>query len=435
MEIKRRQFVKTLGLIAGAAPFVKSELFSRDLVQTEGGALSSAPVPPYGKDAKNEDFWGWIHSCYTVNPNILNLNNGGVSPQPKMVQDAFEKYYELCNEGPSYYMWRIVDSGREPMRQRLAQLAGCSPEEISFNRNTTEALDTVIFGMPMEKGDEVILTKQDYPNVINAWKQREKREGIVIKWISLRMPNDNEEEIVSAFASAFTSKTKVVNLTHMINWNGQLLPVKKIAQKAHENGIEVIVDGAHTFAHLDYKIPDLECDYFGTSLHKWLCAPFGTGALYVRKDKIKKIWPLYPNAEPQSDDIRKFEALGSRSMAAEQAIGDAINFHEIIGSRRKEDRMRFLKNYWAQKLMKIPNVRINTSLKPEWSCGLGSFSIEGMKPGDVSTALFDKYKIHTVSIEWENISGVRITPHVYTRLQDLDRFVNAVEEIAKTNKK
>jgi selenocysteine lyase/cysteine desulfurase len=367
---------------------------------------------------------------------VLNLNNGGVSPQPKIVQDAFEKYYELCNEGPSYYMWRIVDQGREPLRERLAELAGVSPDEISFNRNTTEALDTIIFGLPLQRGDEVVLTKQDYPNVINAFKQREKREGIVLKWISLAMPNESDEDIVSTYESAFSPKTKLVNITHIINWNGQLLPAEKIARAAHKRGIEVMVDGAHTFAHIDYKIPSLECDYFGTSLHKWLCAPFGTGMLYVKKEKISKLWPLFPNGEPESSDIRKFESQGTRNFAAEQAIGEAINFHNIIGSQRKEMRLRFLKNYWAEKLAQIPKVKLNISLKPDYSCGLGSFAIEGMKPGEVSNELFEKFKIHTTSMEWENISGVRVTPHVYTRIADLDRFVQAVDKIAsKVSKK
>ena len=362
----------------------------------------------------------------------MNLNNGGVSPQPKIVQDAFEQYYELSNEGPSYFMWRILDQGREPLRQRLAELAGVSPEEIAINRNTTEALDTVIFGLNLKKGDEVVLTKQDYPNVINAFKQREMRDGIVLKWVNLNLPMENDDEIVNAYKQQFTDKTKLVNITHIINWTGQIIPARKIADVAHSRGIEVMVDGAHSFVHFDYKISDLDCDYFGTSLHKWLCAPFGTGLLYVKKEKIKSIYPLFPNPEPLSDDIRKFEAQGTRNFAAEQAIGQAINFHQIIGSKRKEERLRFLKNYWAEKVLEFPKVKLHTSLKPEYSCGIALFSVEGKKPADVSSILFDKFKIHTVSIEWENISGVRVTPNVYTRLQDLDKFINAVEYIARS---
>lgn len=432
MPIKRRNFVKSLGLLATAFPFANYDIFA------ENKDVSNDKNPKFndkGKienDVKNEDFWNWVHSCYTVNPNILNLNNGGVSPQPKIVQDAFEQYYELSNEGPSYFMWRILDQGREPLRQRLAELAGVSPEEIAINRNTTEALDTVIFGLNLKKGDEVVLTKQDYPNVINAFKQREMRDGIVLKWVNLNLPMENDDEIVNAYKQQFTDKTKLVNITHIINWTGQIIPARKIADVAHSRGIEVMVDGAHSFVHFDYKIPDLNCDYFGTSLHKWLCAPFGTGLLYVKKEKIKSIYPLFPNPEPLSDDIRKFEAQGTRNFAAEQAIGQAINFHQIIGSKRKEERLRFLKNYWAEKVLEFPKVKLHTSLKPEYSCGIALFSVEGKKPADVSSILFDKFKIHTVSIEWENISGVRVTPNVYTRLQDLDKLINAVEYIARS---
>lgn len=433
MQNDRRDFCKSLGLVAGAAPFLSTPLFSQNQTQEPIGMKNNKPIlTKPNSNASDEDFWAWVNSCYTVNPNIMNLNNGGVGPQPKQVQDAFEQYYEMCNEGPSYYMWRILDQGREPLRQRMAEFAGVSADEICFNRNTTEALDTVIFGLNLQKGDEVVLTKQDYPNVINAWKQREMREGIVIKWVNLNLPLEDDEEIVSAYEKAFTSRTKLVNITHIINWSGQILPARKIADAAHKRGIEACVDGAHTFAHIEYKIADLDCDYFGTSLHKWLGAPFGAGMLYLKKEKIKNIWPLFPNPEPLSDDIRKFEAQGTRNFATEQAIGDALNFQQLIGNGRKEARLRLLKNYWAERVMENPKIKLHTSLKPEYSCGLALFSIDGMKPGDIGTILFDKYKIHTTPIEWENINGVRITPHVYTRLQDLDRFVKAVFEIAKS---
>ncbi|TAL70596.1 MAG: aminotransferase class V-fold PLP-dependent enzyme [Bacteroidetes bacterium] len=384
------------------------------------------------ESATDEDFWAWVQQSYTVNPNIINLNNGGVSPQPKVVQDAFDTFNRMCNEGPSYYMWRILDQGREMLRKRLSDLAGCSIEEISICRNTTEALDTVIFGLNLLKGDEIVLTKQDYPNVINAWKQREKRDGIVIKWVNLNLPLDNDDEIVKQFKNAFTPKTKAVNITHMINWSGQILPARKIADESHKMGIEAIVDAAHTFAHIDYRIDDLNCDYLGTSLHKWLCAPFGTGMLYVRKNNIKNIWPLYPNDKPESEDIRKFESLGTRSFPAEHGIGYAINFHNAITTKRKEERLRYLKNYWASQAIKIDRVKLQTSLEPNYSCALAIFSIDGMKPGDIESTLLNKYKIHTTPIDWENIKGVRVTPHVYTSTKDLDILVEAITEMSKS---
>jgi len=382
--------------------------------------------------AQDEDLWARMAQAYTVSATILNLNNGGVSPQPKVVQDAVDRYYHLSNEAPSYYMWHILDKGRESLRRKLADLAGTSSDELAINRNTTEALATVTWGLTLSKGDEIVMTKQDYPNMIQAWKQKEMRDGIKIKWLNFTLPIENDDVIVNEFINATTSKTKIWHITHMINWTGQIMPVKKLCEEARKRNILSIVDGAHTFAHMDFKIPDFNPDYFGTSLHKWLCAPFGTGMLYVKKENIAGLWPLFPNDKPQIADIRKFETLGTRSFAPEQAIGQAIDFQNAIGPKRKEERLRYLKNYWCEKVITHPRVKLNISLKPAYSCALGNFSIEGKDPGEVASKLFSEYQIHTVSIKWENISGVRVTPHVYTTTKDLDRFVDAVLKIAGT---
>lgn len=374
----------------------------------------------------DEDFWNQIKQAYTVSPNVINLNNGGVCPQPKVVQDAVEHYNRLSNEAPSYYMWRVLDQGREPLRRNLAGLLGASPDEVAINRNSSEGLETIIFGLRLKAGDEVVLTKQDYPNMINAYKQREHRDGIKLKWLSFDFPMEDEQQIVDTFVGAFTDKTRVVHITHMINWNGQILPVRKIAREAHARGIEVVVDSAHTFAHLNYTIDELECDYWATSLHKWLCAPFGSGLLYVKKEKISKLYPLFGAPEPESDDIRKFEHLGTRSFAIEQAIGHAINFYHMVGRERKQARLHYLKNYWAEKVQDLPGVSIGTSLHEDFSCAIGLLQIAGHDPVEVHNWLFHRYKIHSVGINWENIHGVRITPNVYTSTRDLDVLVEAV---------
>lgn len=390
--------------------------------------LSPTALPE--RVAKDEEYWASIAEAYTVSPTIINLNNGGVSPSPKVVQDAMERYHRYANEAPSYFMWRIMDQGREPLRQQLASLAGVNPDEIAIQRNATEALDAVILGLSLQKGDEVVLTRYDYPNMLHAWRQREFREGIKLNYVELELPIENEQAIVNKFVEQFTPRTRIVHVTHMINWTGQLLPVRKIADEAHKRGIEVVVDGAHTFAHLDFKIPDLGCDYFGTSLHKWLSAPIGTGLLYVKQDKIKDVFPLIPNGDPKSENIRKFENLGTRPFFIEQAIGQAIRFQLAIGTARKEARLRYLKNYWAEKVIKYPKVRLNTSLKSQFSCALAHIGIEGMKAGEIESQLFSKYKIHTSPIAWEQVDGVRITPHVYTSLADLDKLVEAITWLA-----
>lgn len=428
----RRRFLQQVGLLAGA--FSANSLFNQvHAASWEAAAQKIRQLTPE-QAAADEDYWMVIQQAYTVNSNLIILNNGGVSPSPRIVQEAVERYNKLSNEGPSYYMWRILDQGREPLRQKLALLAGCSPEEIAVNRNATEALNTVIFGLDLKAGDEVIGTKQDYPNMINAWKQRSEREGIVYKQLSFQFPIEDDDEIVNAYEKAITARTKIIHITHVINWVGQIMPVKKIAAMAKKHNLEVIVDGAHSFGLLDFKIPELGCDYFGTSLHKFLSAPIGSGMLWIKKEKIGKIWPLVCNDKPRSEDIRKFETLGTRSFPIEQGIGEAVNFQNAIGSKRKEERIRYLKNYWATRVKDIPKVKIHTSFKPEYSCAICGVSIDGMTPGELDSALFNSYKIHTVGIVWENVSCVRITPHVYTRLQDLDKLVMAIGEIAGRKK-
>jgi selenocysteine lyase/cysteine desulfurase len=428
----RRNFVKQIGLMAGA--FSANSLFNQaHAAEFEHNNLLKKDLS--AKDlAMDEDYWSYIQESYTTSPTLINLNNGGVSPSPRIVQEAVERFNKMTNEGPSYFMWRILDQGREPLRYKLAQLAGADPEEIAINRNATESLNTVIFGLNLKVGDEVIGTKQDYPNMINAWKQRAKRDGIVYNQISFQFPIENDEEIVAGFEKAITPKTKIIHITHIINWIGQILPVKKITDMAKKHGIETIVDGAHSFGLLDYKIPALGCDYFGTSLHKFLSAPIGSGMLWIKKDKIEKIWPLVCNDSPNGTDIRKFETLGTRSFPIEQGIGEAVNFQNGIGGKRKEERIRYLKNYWASRVQIIPKVKIHTSFKDEYACAICGVSVDGMTPGELDSALFTNYKIHTVGIVWENISCVRITPHVYTRLQDLDKLVMAITQIAKKGK-
>jgi selenocysteine lyase/cysteine desulfurase len=425
----RRQFIQQVSLLAGA--FSANSLFNQAHASSIATANASTKHLTAAQVATDEDYWSVIQQAYTVHPSIINLNNGGVSPSPRIVQDAVRRYNELTNEAPSYYMWRILDQGREPLRQKLADLAGCNAEEIAINRNATEALNTIIYGLDLKAGDEVIGTKQDYPNMIQAWRQRAAREGIVYKQLSFNFPIENDETIVAAFEQAITPKTKIIHITHIINWVGQILPVQKICAMAHSKGIETIVDGAHSFALLDFTIPSLGCDYFGTSLHKFLSAPIGSGMLWIKQDKIEKIWPLLCNDKPNSKDIRKFETLGTRSFPIEQGIGEAINFQLAIGNKRKEERIRYLKNYWVEKVIHLPKVTIHTSLNAKYSCAIAGISIDGITPAQLGSALFDTYKIHTTSIVWENISCVRITPHVYTRLQDLDRLVKAIKEIAE----
>ena len=425
----RRTFIQQSAVLAGAMitganldPWIHAANHIPSLDYSKINALSE------------DDFWAWVRSCYTTSSNIINLNNGGVSPQPKQVQEVHMKYYQWCNEAPTYYMWRSLDEGREPLRRKLAKFCGTDPEEISINRNATEALNTIIFGLDLKEGDEVVVGKYDYPNMRNAWKQREKRDKISLKWVDLVMPTTDGDYIYESYAAAITPKTKIVYLTHLINWTGQIIPVKvlkKIADLAHKYGAEVIVDGAHTLAHTVYQIPELNCDYYGTSLHKWMCAPFGSGLLYIKKDKIKKVWALLSNDQPDGENIRKFESLGTRSFASEMAIGSAVDFHNAIGSERKEKRLFELKKYWTDHVKNIPGIVFFSPLEKEFSCGIANFGIQGMKGSEIEAALFRNRKVHTVAIEYEKINGIRVTPNVYTSFDDLDELVAGIKEIVK----
>ncbi|WP_339677661.1 aminotransferase class V-fold PLP-dependent enzyme [Cyclobacterium marinum] len=425
----RRSFFKKSLVMAGA--FSSGSLFNQLHAEDfEEKAKIYNDLSPE-EMASNEDYWSLIQQAYPASSSpVLNLNNGGVSPSPKLVLDAVDRYDKMANMAPSYYMWRILDQGREPLRQKLADLGGCDPEEIGINRNATEALNSVIHGLDLNKGDEVIGSIQDYPNMMNAWKQRALREGIVYKQLSFDFPIEDDEHIVDMYRKAISPKTKIIHVTHVINWVGQIMPVKKICRMAHERGIEVIVDGAHSFGLLDFDIPDLEADYFGTSLHKYLSAPIGTGMMWIKKEHISKVWPLFCDQDPTRGDIRKFESLGTRSFPLEQGIGEAINFHNAIGRKRKEERARYLKNYWAEKAIKIPGVKLHTSLKPEYSCVIAGVSIDGMTPRELESILLKTYKIHTSPVSFENIDVVRVSPHVYTKPSDLDRLVKALAELA-----
>src|SRR5215204_6870593 len=338
----RRNFLNKLGIFS-ATSFMTSitqPSWSKNLERTIREAENISPE----KLATDEEFWYYIQQSFTVSPAIINLNNGGVSPAPKTVQEAMKRYYDYCNEAPSYYMWRILDQGREPLRKNLAMLSGCSEEEIAIQRNASEALETVIFGLNLKAGDEVVLSKQDYPNMINAWKQREIRDKIKLIWVNLELPSEDDSYLVNSYAKLFTQRTKIVHITHVINWNGQIIPVRKIADAAHKAGVDVIVDGAHSFAQLNFRVPDLGADYFGTSLHKWLSACIGTGMLYIKKDKIGDLYPLFAAPDAKTADVRKFENLGTRPFFIEQAIGKAIEFYDMIGAERKQQRLQYLKN-------------------------------------------------------------------------------------------
>jgi selenocysteine lyase/cysteine desulfurase len=425
----RRDFLalagKSLGLAAVSSASVASLL--RDV---EAATKSVAHLSPE-EAAADEDYWAAIQNAFTITRGIINLNNGGVSPSPKVVTEALVRYIWEQEDLPAYTMWEILEPQSETIRTGLAELFGCDREEIAITRNASESLEILLEGMDFKPGDEILTTTQDYPRMLTTLRQREKRENLKLKLIQVPIPPKNLNEITDAFEKGITDRTKLILMSHMINITGQITPVKAVCDLARARGIETIVDGAHSFAQFDFKQKDLGCDYFGTSLHKWSYAPKGTGLLYVRRDKIEKIWPLMAAEAKQATDIRKFEEIGTHSAAPKLAIGEALIFHNGIGSKRKEARLRYLSRYWMNKLKDIPKIRFNTSFDPNQSCAIANVQIEGTEPKAVTKYLFDKHKIFTVPIVHAEFQGIRITPNLYTALAELDRFCEVMGSIAK----
>jgi len=398
-------------------------------------AAQSVAGRPADLVARDEDFWLNIRHAFTVDRNLINLNNGGVSPSPRIVMDTEKRYLEIENMTPSYYMWRILDPGIETVRRRLAREFGCDPEEIAITRNASEALEIVQLGLDLKPGDEILTTNQDYPRMITTWRQRERRDGVVLKQISFPVPPPGLDYLAQRIEEAITPKTRVILICHITNRTGQIFPVKKICQMARARRIEVIVDGAHAFGHFPFRHADLDCDYYGSSLHKWILAPIGTGFLYVRKSKIPSIWPMMAAPASMNENIRKFEEIGTHPASQRNAITEALNFHDSIGVERKAERLRYLRKRWSNRLRKLPGVKILNSEDPEQSCGIGFVSVDGFDPTELSAHLWQQHRIWTTAIDTPGeYQGLRITPNVYTTLEEIDTFAEVMEKLIREGK-
>ena len=425
----RRNFLSLAGKGLGLAALSSATVAS--LLETVEAATKTVSQLSPEEAATDEDYWSVIQKSFSVTRGIINLNNGGVSPSPRIVTEALVRYLWQQEDATAYTMWQILEPQSETIRTGLAELFGCDREEIAITRNASESLEILLMGMDLKAGDEILTTTQDYPRMLTTLRQREKREGVKLKLIQIPIPPKNLEEISTAFEKGITNRTRLILIAHQINITGQITPLKAVCDMARAKGIETIVDGAHSFAQFDFKQKDLGCDYFGTSLHKWLYAPKGTGLLYVKRDKIEKLWPLMAAESKQASDIRKFEEIGTHSAAPKLAIGEALLFHNGIGGKRKEARLRYLSRYWMNKLKDVPKIRFNTSFEPNQSCAIANVHIEGTKPDDVAKYLFDKHHIFTVPIVHEEFQGIRITPNVYTTFAELDRFCEEMELIAR----
>jgi len=420
MERSRRAFLAAAG---GGLTALSREAFAR---------LRALPSASPETAAQDEDFWFRIRDSFTIDRNSVNLNSGSVSPAPRTVQTAMHQYWDITNMSPSYYVDEMLGPRVEVVRRRLAGAFGCDPEEMAITRNTSESMEIVQLGLDLKRGDEVLTTTQDYPRMLTAWRQREARDGIVVKTVSFPTPPEGPDAIVSSLERAITPRTRVILICHVTYTTGQIFPVKAICAMARERGIETLVDGAHGFAHFPFTRDDLDCDYYATSLHKWLYAPVGTGFLYVRRDKIRDLWPLMAAPLSMRDDIRKFEEIGTHPIAIKGAITEALTFHDGIGAERKAARLRFLRRRWSDLVRDLPGVRVLNSDDPRESCGIGAVSLEGVDASELTDHLERKYRIHVRPrvVEGE-LNCIRVTPNVFTTLEEVDFFAEAIEEIAR----
>ena len=376
-----------------------------------------------------EDFWVALRKKYRLKPDYINLEHGYYSMQATPVLEAFISDVREVNYQASYYMRTVQTPNKDASRAELARLAGCSVDEIIITRNTTESLDTVIAGHDWKPGDEAVMAVQDYGAMLDQFALQSRRYGMVNRMVSL--PNDptSDDAIVQLYANAITPKTRLLLVSHLVNITGQILPVRKIADMAHARGVAVAVDGAHAFAHLDFRIPDLGVDYYAASLHKWLGVPLGAGILYVKRDRVAPLWPVFGDQGFADGDIRKLNHTGTHPVHTDLAIRHAIAFHDSIGVQRKEARMRYLQQYWTTKVRGAKNVVVNTPVDPMRSAGIANVGVTTMKPGELAKVLLDRYKIWTVAIDRENVQGVRITPHLFTTTAELDVLVKALTEL------
>ena len=415
----KRRFIKSLGALSFSPLISASELSDFKPIS------KNLPV------INNEDeLWKTVRSHYTLKDEYINLESGYYNIIPDPILDHFINHVKHVNIEGSYYMRKALNKNKDRVTSELANLVGSSPDQIAITRNATESLDLVISGFPWKKGDEAIYAKQDYGTMKEMFEQISDRYGVVNKIISVPNHPKNDEEIVSLYESQITSKTKLIMVCHMINITGQILPIKKICEMAHSYGVEVMVDGAHCVGHFDFSIDDFNCDYYGSSLHKWLATPLGAGLLYVNKNKTHRIWPLLANGNTDKSDIKRLNHIGTHPVHTDLAISNSIDYIKWIGMERKENRMRFLQRYWSDQLRNIKNVVVNTPIDMQRSCGIGNVGLTNMSPSKMENILFDKYNIFTVAIDYANVKGCRISPNIFTTTEELDIFVKAVKEMS-----
>jgi len=419
--MKKRDFLKNLSLVALATPFYGSALASH--------AEKASKIPAH-KLASDEEFWLNVRQDYKLKPDYINLESGYYNIIPTPTLEALHKNIDMVNYEGSFYMRTVQWANKKRMSEKVANIIGARKENIIITRNATESLDMVIKGMDWKAGDEAVYAIQDYGAMKLMFQQVAERFGVVNKEVSVPNHPKTDEEIVALYEKAITDKTKLLMVCHMINITGHILPIKKICQMAHSKGVKVMVDGAHCIGHFQFDITDLECDFYGSSLHKWLAVPLGTGLLYVADEHVDTLWPIFAEHKKEPGDIARLNHTGTIPVYHDLTIENAVDYYELLGGKRKEARLRYLQEYWTGKVRNEPKIIINTPKESHRACGIANVGIEGIEPTDLAKKLLDEYAIFTVGINYANVQGCRITPNVFTTTKELDTFVNALKEMA-----
>lgn len=417
----KRTFLKSVGMLGVAAPLTFSQIRA---------AVADVEHLSMTKAASDEDFWARVRGDYDLKPDYINLENGYYCFMPQHTMEHQIEHLRRVNREGSYYMRTVQWENKKKVASKVGNIVGCSPDEVAITRNTTESLDLIIGGMHWQAGDEAVMAEQDYGAMLNHFDYVGRRFGVVNRRVSVPNHPRDDQEIVDLYASAITDKTRLLMVCHMINITGQILPVRKIADMAHARGVEVMVDGAHAFSHIEFNMQDLDCDYYGASLHKWLSAPLGSGFLYVKKDKIDNVWPLFAERQLEPNDIASLNHIGTHPVHTDLAILDAIDYQNAIGLPRKEARLKYLQNYWTSRVRDLPRVIVNTPADMRRHGGIGNVHVEGFEPKELAARLMDDYRIFTVAINRPGVRGLRITPNVYTTTRELDALVTALKELS-----
>ena len=420
--MKKRDFIKTFGAI-GLIPF--SQNIRYDSLSKIENLLNT-------ENLSDDDFWKLVRSQYDLHQDFINLESGYYNIIPKPTLKKQIEHIKRVNLEGSFYMRKSRFKDKSTITSELANFVGCNSKNLAITRNTTESLDLIISGFPWKSGDEAIYAYQDYGAMQDMFEQIGKRHGVVLKKVSVPNHPKNDMELISLYESQITSKTRLIMISHMVNITGQILPVKKICDMAHSYGVEVLVDGAHCVGHFNFKIDNLNCDYYGSSLHKWLATPLGAGLLYVNNKHIPKIWPLIADHEKDPNKIQRLSHTGTHPVSTDLTIIDAIEYLNSIGIKKKESRLRFLKTYWQNALKNESNIVINTPFDPQRSCGIGNVGLKNMKPETLANRLYEEFGIFTVAIDYANVKGCRITPNIFTNENELDTFIDAMKSLARS---